>query len=132
MIRVKIKCREPSKIPKKRVMEMGDDIYILKFKTEDVGQETETKEGGDGKGGKGEGEENLDEDDLLDDELGKIDKDQIPPNDDTPIGGSRLRGIRVFKALARIVRRMREAAKWLRISSPIWRMILRLEVKCLG
>lgn len=36
MIRIKIKCREPSKVPKKRVMEMGDGIYLIKFKTEDV------------------------------------------------------------------------------------------------
>jgi len=42
MIRIKVKCREPSKVPKKRVMEMGDNIYLIKFTTEGVDQEIDS------------------------------------------------------------------------------------------
>jgi hypothetical protein len=43
MIRIKVKCREPSKVPKKRVMEMGDNIYLIKFTTEGVDQEIDSE-----------------------------------------------------------------------------------------
>lgn len=62
-------------------MEMGDDIYLIKFKTEDVEQETDIEEGGDGKDGKG-GEDNLEEDDL-----GKEDSPPAPPEERDPKGG---------------------------------------------
>ena len=42
MIRIKVKCREPRKVPKKRVMEMGDNIYLIKFTTEGVDQEIDS------------------------------------------------------------------------------------------
>lgn len=89
MIRIKIKCKDPSKVPKKRLMEMGDDIYLLYFKTEGVDQETNTEEGGDGKGGKGDkgdddGGESSGEEDFLDEDLGKEDKDHTPQKDETP------------------------------------------------
>jgi hypothetical protein len=89
MIRIKIKCKDPSKVPKKRLMEMGDDIYLLYFKTEGVDQETNTEEGGDGKGGKGDkgdddGGECSGEEDFLDEDLGKEDKDHTPQKDETP------------------------------------------------
>lgn len=32
---------------------MGDDIYLIKFRAEEIDQETDTEEGGDGKDGKG-------------------------------------------------------------------------------
>jgi hypothetical protein len=104
MIRIKIKCREPSKVPKKRVMEMGDDIYLLKFKTEGVDQDTDSEDGGDGKGSKGDGEEHLEEDDLLDDDLGKADKDQFPQNDDTQKERMVIMEKQMFKTLGRIVK----------------------------
>jgi len=89
MIRIKIKCKDPSKVPKKRLMEMGDDIYLLYFKTEGVDQETDTEEGGDDKGGKGDkgdddGGESSGEEDFLDEDLGKEDKDHTPQKDETP------------------------------------------------
>jgi hypothetical protein len=70
-------------------MEMGDDIYLLYFKTEGVDQETDTEEGGDDKGGKGDkgdddGGESSGEEDFLDEDLGKEDKDHTPQKDETP------------------------------------------------
>jgi hypothetical protein len=67
MIRIKIKCRDPSKVPKKRIMEMKDEIFLISFKTEGFEQiaEGEKRENDDGDGGD---DDNLEEDDLLDEE----------------------------------------------------------------
>jgi hypothetical protein len=35
MMRVKVKCRKPIKIPPKRVMEMQDELFVISFKIEE-------------------------------------------------------------------------------------------------
>jgi hypothetical protein len=67
MIRIKIKCRDPRKVPKKRIMEMKDEIFLISFKTEGFEQiaEGEKREDDDGDGGD---DDNLEEDYLLDEE----------------------------------------------------------------
>jgi hypothetical protein len=65
MVRVKVKCRIPVKIPPKRLMEMQDELFVISFKTEGFEQIFEkTGKGGDD----GDGDTDLDEDDLLSDE----------------------------------------------------------------
>ncbi|CAN6363764.1 unnamed protein product [Urochloa humidicola] len=51
IIRVKINCKEPECIPKERVVEMADGLYLLNFKVEDLSNEEENPEekGGDDK-----------------------------------------------------------------------------------
>lgn len=84
-VRIKIKCKNPAKIPNERVYEMGVSCYPISFLAEDVeqtGEPTEKDDGkgdddganGDDKGPKGDddgpnSDEDLDEDDLLDDDL---------------------------------------------------------------
>lgn len=41
MVRIKIKCRNPGKVPKKRMMEMRDEIFLISFVTEGVTQNME-------------------------------------------------------------------------------------------
>jgi hypothetical protein len=36
MVKVKIACKDVSKIPKKRLFEMKDDIYLIQFKVWEV------------------------------------------------------------------------------------------------
>jgi hypothetical protein len=36
MVKVKIACKDVSKIPKKRLFEMKDDIYLIQFKVREV------------------------------------------------------------------------------------------------
>jgi hypothetical protein len=52
MVRVKIACKEVSKIPKKRLYEMKENIYVVQFKVEGAGGQKES-EGGDDWGGGG-------------------------------------------------------------------------------
>jgi hypothetical protein len=118
MIRIKIKCREPTKVPKKRVMEMRDGIYLIKFKTKGIDQESDSEEGGDGKGGKPEEDGNPAEQDLLDGDLGKND-------DDLPlemITQKKRKGAKV-RLVGRILgleaRALSEEVKWLGICSAI-------------
>ena len=71
MIRVKLMCKYPRKIPLQRIMEMGDKLYLISFKTKGVDQIQ--KSGGD----KDEGGEDGDED-KYGDGLGEDD----PPGED--------------------------------------------------
>lgn len=51
MVRIKVKCRDPSKIPKKRLVEMNDDLFVVNLKTEKAIQveiNPNTKDGSDG------------------------------------------------------------------------------------
>jgi hypothetical protein len=50
MVRIKIACKEVSKIPKKRLYEMKGNIYVVQFKVEGAGGQKES-EGGDDWGG---------------------------------------------------------------------------------
>jgi hypothetical protein len=73
MIRIKINCKDPTKIPMKRVLEMNNQLFLINFKVEDFEQEQvdpEEKDNGDEDGGDSE-EENMEGDDLLGEELEK-------------------------------------------------------------
>jgi len=83
MVRVKVKCRNPVKIPQKRVMEMQDELFVISFKTEGFEQLSEKSgkdedDGGDG----GDGDTDLDEDDLLSDEEKKKEGGTTSPKND--------------------------------------------------
>jgi hypothetical protein len=69
MIRIKINCKDPTKIPTQRVLEMNNQLFLITFKAEGFDQEQgppEEKDNGDG--GDSESEE-LEEEDLLDEDL---------------------------------------------------------------
>jgi hypothetical protein len=84
-VRVKIKCKNPTRVPKERVYELGGYCYLISFLTEGVeqiGDPTDNDDGkGDGDGTKGDdkgpkdredepkSDDDPEEDDLLDDEL---------------------------------------------------------------
>lgn len=79
--RIKIMCKNPAKVPKERVFELGGTCYQISFLTEGVTQiddPVEDGKGDDGKGDDGSPKEDdgapiedgdLEDDDLLDDEL---------------------------------------------------------------
>ena len=70
VIRVKINCKDPSKIPEKRTMEMDDKLYMINFKMEDLDKlkekidgpdedpDGDTKNGDEGDNGQEEGKVN--------------------------------------------------------------------------
>lgn len=73
MVRLKIKCKDPTKIPKQRVLELDDKLFLMNYKVEDYEQAQDGKSkkddgdnGGDDEGG--EEDNDLDEDDLLDED----------------------------------------------------------------
>lgn len=76
MARIRIKCKNPSKIPHERVYESGGGCYLVCFKAEGVIQESDKPEKEDDDGG----DEDPKDDDLLDDDLGK-------KQDENPEGG---------------------------------------------
>jgi len=41
MVRVKVKCSDPIKIPQKRAMEMKDELFVISFKIEGFEQISE-------------------------------------------------------------------------------------------
>lgn len=55
MIRVKLKCKNPKRIPLQRVMVMGDKLYLISFKMEGVEQVQESDAGEDEDKGDDEG-----------------------------------------------------------------------------
>jgi hypothetical protein len=85
MVRIKIKCRNPARVPKHRIMEMKDEIFLISFKTEGV-EQVGGEVNDDGNGG---GEYDLEEDDLLDDEEGSDDKDKRKADSDSSKKGNR-------------------------------------------
>lgn len=50
VIRVKVNCNDPKKIPIKRVVEMDDQLFLLQFTVEDVEQIEEGHRGSEDKG----------------------------------------------------------------------------------
>jgi hypothetical protein len=78
MVRIKVKCKDPVKVPLKRVMEMQDELFVFSFKTEGFDQipEKTGKDGDDGGDGGGDRDTDLDEDDLLSDEEKEKEGDQ--------------------------------------------------------
>lgn len=71
MVRIKVKCRDPVKIPPKRLMELND-LFIIHFKTENHVQVV-------GKSGKEEGGDGGDDD-------GNLDDDSVPGEEDRDKG----------------------------------------------
>ncbi|KAG2584785.1 hypothetical protein PVAP13_6KG128900 [Panicum virgatum] len=105
MIRVRLMCKNPQKIPMQRIVEMSDKLYLLTFKAEGIIQDQKPSEGGDKGAEDGEeGDEDLDNDDLLGEDLGgewdptapnqdgNRDNDQAPSGNDKPGEGSTLGG----------------------------------------
>ncbi|OEL36880.1 hypothetical protein BAE44_0002101 [Dichanthelium oligosanthes] len=84
-IRIKINCKDPSKIPRQRVVEMDNQLYLLEFTVESFYQVQDQLADNDKKDKSDEDEGDLDKDDLLSDELGdrNNDKDQSYKADKT-------------------------------------------------
>jgi hypothetical protein len=90
MIRVKIACKDPVRIPIERVLEMNNHLYLVSFKTEGFEQVQENpeeknkeEEGGnvDGDGNEGGNEDgNSEDEDLLDDEPEQEERDPSRAN----------------------------------------------------
>ena len=71
VIRVKINCKDPNKIPEKRIMEMDDKLYMINFKVEDLDKlkekiygpdedpDGDPKDGDEGDNRQEEGKENI-------------------------------------------------------------------------
>jgi hypothetical protein len=56
MVRVKISCKDAAKIPKKRLFEMMNNLYIIQFKKVEEGLGTGA-EGGEDRGDHGNGDD---------------------------------------------------------------------------
>lgn len=63
LMRVKIQCKDPTRVPKERVYVFNKGLYLIHFKTEGFEQISNSTDGD------SVGVEELEEDDLLDDEL---------------------------------------------------------------
>ncbi|XP_066374000.1 uncharacterized protein [Miscanthus floridulus] len=85
MVRVKVKCRNPVKIPLKRVMEMQDELFVISFKTEGFERiSKKTRKDGDDGGDSGDSDTDLDEDALLSDEEKEKEGGSTNPKTDKP------------------------------------------------
>lgn len=67
MARIRIKCKNPSRIPFERVYELGGGCYLISFTAEGVEQISNKPDGEDGDGGNEDPKEDdpLEEDDPL-------------------------------------------------------------------
>jgi hypothetical protein len=81
VIRIKVNCKDPTKIPMQRVIEMNNQLFLITYKVEGFEQEQEDPEGKDGDGGNGQGDEGGQED--FDSEGEEADKGE-KPQDKTP------------------------------------------------
>jgi hypothetical protein len=78
MIRLKIKCKNSSRIPMERVLEIQDELFLLSYKVEGYKQKQKSE-------GKDEGDEDGDDpdtdedEDLLKDDLEDLKKKKQPP-----------------------------------------------------
>lgn len=73
MVRLKIKCKDPHKIPEQRVLEIQDELYILNYKVEGYKQK-QLEKGKDDGGDDGDDPDIDEDDDLLEEELEEINK----------------------------------------------------------
>lgn len=79
MVRIKLKCKDPKKIPAQRVLEMADSLYIINYTVADLEQLQGKSENGE------DGDNPDDEDDLLGDDMGDIpERDQTDPHQPPP------------------------------------------------
>jgi hypothetical protein len=67
MVRLKIKCKNPSKIPMERVLEIQDDLFLLAYKVE--GYTQKQKSTGKDDGDEDDDSEEDEEEDLLKENL---------------------------------------------------------------
>ncbi|KAG0531040.1 hypothetical protein BDA96_05G240100 [Sorghum bicolor] len=63
LVRVKIQCKDPTKVPKERIFVLKKQLYLVSFKTEGFEQKDNSSDDG---SGKSSGEEELEEEDPLD------------------------------------------------------------------
>lgn len=70
-VRVKVQCKDPSRIPKQRIFVFNTKLYLLEFKTEGVEQIDSDSDGG---SEKGPGEEEPNEEDPKGDDSKTKDK----------------------------------------------------------
>lgn len=77
MVRVRIQCKDPTKIPRRRVFVFKQQIYPISFKHEGFDQVDNPDGWGPEQDGGIEELENDDDDDLLDDDP----KDNAPPTE---------------------------------------------------
>jgi hypothetical protein len=76
VIRIKVNCKDPTKIPMQRVIEMNNQLFLITYKVEGFEQEQEEPEGKDGDGGNGQGDDGGQED--FDSEGEEADKGEKP------------------------------------------------------
>lgn len=88
MVRLKVKCKNPAKIPTQRILEMNDELFILNYKVEGFEQTQSNKNQGDDKDGGDGHDTDLNEDDLLDDEELEGDASKKQPNSKTKGSGT--------------------------------------------
>lgn len=74
-VRIKIKCKNPTRVPKERVYELGGYCYLISFLTEGVEQIGEPTDNDDGKG---------DDDDAKGDDKGPKESEDEPKSDEDP------------------------------------------------
>lgn len=79
LVRVRIQCKDPTKIPRRRIFLFNQQIYVITFKPEGF-EQLDNPDGGGPENDGGVEELENDDDDLLDDDP----KDNDPPQD----GGS--------------------------------------------
>jgi hypothetical protein len=101
MVRLKVKCKNPSRIPLERVLEIQDELFLLTYKVEGYKQK-QRSEGKDGGDEDGDDPDTDDEDDLLKDELDDLkkkiqtprsrDKEESRGGDHTPQQGNKGQG----------------------------------------
>jgi hypothetical protein len=84
--RVKIKCKDPVKIPKERVYEMGGSCFLVTFTAEGFEQIDDLSGDNDGKGDEGKGDDGKG-DEGKGNGNGNVDKgDDIDPDEDDLLG----------------------------------------------
>lgn len=88
--RVKLQCKDPSRIPKERIFVFSKKLYLISFKTEGFEQKDNSSDDG---SEKGDDDLDLDEDDLLDENPKdkNTEKDARPEGNDSGsngVGGS--------------------------------------------
>lgn len=79
--KIKIKCKDPIRIPEERVYEMGGSCYLVTFTAEGVEQIDDLNEDNDGKGDDGKGDDGKGDDRKGNEDDGKGDDDD-PEEDD--------------------------------------------------
>jgi hypothetical protein len=77
MVRLKIKCKNPSRIPIERVLEIQDELFLLSYKVEGYKQQ-QNSEGKDGGDEDGDDPDTDEDEDLLKDDLEDLKKKNQP------------------------------------------------------